>query len=129
MGEDDEVVLVDNASDPTRLAWLCGRHPYVRAISRTENLGFAAGVNLAASHSSRPYLLLMNPDTTMMGPVVRELECWLRAHPSTGVAGPRILNSDGTVQASARRFPGLTAAFGGRSTWLTSKFPNNWIAR
>jgi hypothetical protein len=34
------------------------------------------------------------------------LEQWLRDHPECGVAGPRVLDADGAVQESARRFPG-----------------------
>jgi GT2 family glycosyltransferase len=33
------------------------------------------------------------------------------------------------VQASARRFPDLTTAIAGRSTWLTRHFPDNWLTR
>jgi GT2 family glycosyltransferase len=50
-------------------------------------------------------------------------------HPDVGIVGPRVLNEDGTVQASARRFPGLSTAFAGRSTWLTRRFPDNWWSR
>ena len=119
LGADDEVIVVDNVSDPDRLAWLSTRHPRIRTIAHRENLGFAAGVNLAARASSRAYLVVLNPDTEVQGPVPRVLEAWLRDHPDTGAAGPQVLNADGSVQPSARRFPGITTAIGGRSTWLT----------
>lgn len=129
LSTNDEVVVVDNESDPKQLARLTARHPRMRAIPSERNLGFAAGVNLAARQSTKPILLLLNPDTVVQGPVVRVLEQWLIDHPKTGVAGPRVLNTDGSVQPSARRFPGISAAIGGRSTWLTSRFPNNPISR
>jgi GT2 family glycosyltransferase len=129
LDQDDAVVVVDNASDAARLEWISRRHPRVTFLPQRENLGFAAGVNLAARHTSQPYLLLLNPDTVMQGTVVRTLERWLRDHPGVGVAGPRVLNADGSVQASARRSPSVTAAIGGRSSWLTRRFPNNWISR
>jgi hypothetical protein len=129
LSPDDEVIVVDNESDDKLLSWLTGRHPRVRAIASATNLGFSAGVNLGAKHGSRPFLLLLNPDTVVQGPVPRVLERWLHMHPQTGVAGPRVLNADGTVQASARRFPGLSVVLGGRSAWLTRRFPNNWLSR
>jgi N-acetylglucosaminyl-diphospho-decaprenol L-rhamnosyltransferase len=129
LDDTDEVVVVDNASEPARLAWLTARHPRIRAIPNAENLGFAAGVNLAARASTCPMLLVLNPDTYVNSPVVRVLEAWLRDHPDTGVAGPRVVNTDGSTQASARRFPGISAAIGGRSSWLTRRFPNNWVSR
>jgi GT2 family glycosyltransferase/subtilisin-like proprotein convertase family protein len=129
LGADDEVIVVDNASVPERLEWLVDRHPGIRAIPSERNLGFSGGVNLAARHATRPYLMLLNPDTKVLGPVVRDLEAWLTNHPETGVVGPRVLNPDGSVQASARGFPGVSAVFGGRSTWLSQRFPNNWLSR
>ncbi len=129
LADDDEVVVVDNDWDRAKRAWLTGRHPGIRVVPTGENIGFAAAVNLAVRHSHRSSLLVLNPDAIVRGPVVRTLEAWLLDHPDTGVVGPRVLNPDGTVQPSARRFPGLTAAIGGRSSWLTERFPNNWLSR
>jgi hypothetical protein len=125
----DEVVVVDQASDAGRLAALETRHQAVRFVPTERNRGFAVGVNIAARVSTAPFILLLNPDAIIDSPVVAELERWLSEHPDTGVVGPRVLNEDGTVQPSARRFPGLSTALGGRSTWLTSQFPDNWLSR
>jgi GT2 family glycosyltransferase len=53
----------------------------------------------------------------------------LDRHPDVGVVGPRITNLDGTVQASARRFPDFTTAIAGRSSWLTRVLPRNPLSR
>jgi GT2 family glycosyltransferase len=126
---EDEVVVVDQLSNPERLAVIQHRHPGVRFVPTTENVGFAAGVNLAARRSSAPNLLLLNPDTVLEGPAIETLERWLSHHPDTAIVAPRVLNSDNTVQASARRFPSLSTALAGRSTWLTRRFPGNWLSR
>ena len=60
---------------------------------------------------------------------IGQLVDYARTRPDAGVVGPRILNTDGTVQGSARRFPGVTTAVAGRSSWLTRKFPNNPLSR
>lgn len=129
LAEGDEVVVVDWVSDDRARRELEGRHGFVKFVASAENRGFAAGVNLAAAATSAPVLVCLNPDAEVEGPVVRELEAWLAAHPEVAVAGPRVLNRDGTVQPSARRFPGLSTVLGGRSTWLTRTFPNNWFSR
>lgn len=129
LGPDDEVIVVDNESNEERLKWVLERHPHVIAIPRTDNIGFAAGINLAARHSRAPFLLLLNPDTTVEGPVIAMMEQWLQSHPETAVVGPRVRNPDGSIQASARCFPGLSTVLGGRSTWLTQRYPNNWWSR
>lgn len=129
VGSDDEVVVVDYEGDEHALGRAVEGGVPVLTLPRPDNLGFAAGVNLAARQTRAPFLLLLNPDTIVEGPVVRALEDWMRSHPEVGVAGPRVLNSDGTIQPSARRFPDITTLFGGRTTWLTSRFPNNWFSR
>jgi GT2 family glycosyltransferase len=126
---DDEVVVVDYETDRKALRRAVSPFPRAELVPRADNRGFAAGVNLAAARTRAPYLLLLNPDTVVEGPVVRVLEAWLAAHPDVGVAGARVLDADGTLQESARRFPDLTTWFGGRSTWLTSRFPDTWLTK
>jgi len=129
LGPDDEVAVVDWVSDARALDPVRARFPGVRWVPRVDNRGFAAGVNLAAAATTAPTLLLLNPDSVVEGPVVRGLERWLADHPRCAVAGPQVLDADGQVQASARRFPGVTTALGGRTSWLTRRFPGNWFAR
>lgn len=129
LSDGDEVVIVDAASNAALVAPLRERHPGATWILRPDNTGFSAGINAAAAASTAPYLMFLNPDTEVQGAVVRVLEQWLAGSPDRGVAGPRVLNSDDTLQPSARRFPGLSTVFGGRSTWLTRRWPNNWLSR
>ena len=127
--QDDEVVVVDYESDGVELARAVEGSTSVISLPRADNRGFAAGINLAAASSRAPFLLLLNPDTVVEGPVLRMLESWLTSHREAGVVGPRVLNADGTVQPSARRFPGVTTLLGGRTTWLTRRFPKNWLSK
>jgi GT2 family glycosyltransferase len=125
----DDVVVFDQLSDPVRLAALAERHPSVRWIPSAANVGFGAAVNRAARETPADYLLWLNPDTLVAPDLLTVLEAWLDRHPETGCVGPRVLNEDGSVQASARRFPGLSTAIAGRSTWLTRHFPGNPLSR
>jgi GT2 family glycosyltransferase len=123
----DEVVIVDHESDEAQLRRVVGRCPRATVIPRADNPGFAAGVNLAMRYSRAPYLLILNPDAELRGPVPRVLRTYLQTHPEVGIVGPRVLDPTGAVQGSARRFPGLSTLLGGRSTWLTRMFPGNPI--
>lgn len=127
--DDDEIVLVDQESDAVRLRMAIGAHPRVRAIPLERNLGFAAGANIAARHSRAPLLLFLNPDTRVTAGALDTLQRTLTATPQAGVVGPRVLDDDGAVQESARRFPDVTTAFGGRTAWLTRAFPRNPLTR
>lgn len=125
---DDEVVVVDYESDAAALATAVDGYR-LQTVPRADNLGFAVGVNLAAARTRSPFLLLLNPDTETEMPFLRVLESWMTGHPDVGVTGARVFNANGSIQPSARRFPDLTTLFGGRSTWLTSRFPSNWFSR
>ena len=91
VGSADEVVVVDFESDPAALkeavTHFGGAVPVV-TVPRADNLGFAAGVNLAAARTRAPYLLLLNPDAVFEGPVIRVLESRLAEHPTQASPTP-----------------------------------------
>jgi GT2 family glycosyltransferase len=124
------VVVVDQASAPERRVPLEHRFPAVVWLARDDNIGFGAGVNLAARGASTEYLYLINPDAVADPGAVSVLARWLEAHPSVAVAGSLVRNTDGSVQGSARSFPTISTVVAGRSSWLTRRFPaNRWSRR
>jgi GT2 family glycosyltransferase len=130
LADDLEVIVVDHTSEPAAAARLVGRFPWIRLIEVGANPGFAAGVNRAAREARGRYLLLLNPDCIVEGDVARAMASWLDAHPSVAVSGPLVREADGSVQASARRFPNVTTGLAGRSTWLSRVWPTNrWTRR
>ena len=125
----NRVTVVDHESDLGAAGRVAGRFPWVTMIERTVNEGFATGVNLGVRGGSAPFLLLLNPDCIASGEAIADLVTFAGSTPDAAVIGPRILNGDGSVQGSARRFPGLSTLVAGRSSWLTRKFPNNPLSR
>lgn len=124
-----DVVVVDWASDADAVERLRTTHPEARWQAESGNRGFGAGVNLAARLTTAPWLLLLNPDATVEPGLTDTLIASASADPRVAVVGPRILDADGSIQASARRFPGASAVLGGRSTWLTRIWPGNPLSR
>ena len=55
--------------------------------------------------TTAPYVLLLNPDTEVAPGAVARLVAHADAHPRCGLAGPRLLDPDGSLQRSRRRFP------------------------
>lgn len=106
-GPELEVVAVDNASTEPGLERLAERFGWLRLIRNSGNTGFARAVNQAARVARGDYLLLLNPDCLVPESVPARLADWLDAHPSAGLAGPRLANSDGSLQTSAYAFPSL----------------------
>jgi GT2 family glycosyltransferase len=72
----------------------------------------------------------VNPDCVVADEAaIEQLVACASGRRDLAVIGPRILNPDGTVQGSARRFPGWSTFIAGRSSWLTRRFPNNPLSR
>lgn len=105
-----EVIVVDNGSADGGPEMVRAKYPEVRLIEAGDNLGFTRGTNLGISRSRGSYLLLLNPDTEVLGDAPGTIISYLEEHPRVGIVGPQLLNPDGTVQSSRRRFPTLATA-------------------
>ncbi len=123
-----ETIVVDSASADGTPALVRERFPWVSLIACAENVGFTRGNNLALERARGRYLLLLNPDTVVHDDALPALVRHLDAHPDVGMAGPRVLNADGSTQSTRRRFPTpLTAFF--ESTWLQGYAPRRLLDR
>lgn len=117
-----EVIVVDGASSDGSPALVREVFPWVKLIACNENVGFPRGNNIGLAEANGRYLLLLNPDTEIKQNALPVLVDYLAQHQDVGLVGPQLLNSDGSIQSSRRRFPTLvTALF--ESTWLESVAP------
>ena len=117
-----ELIVVDSASADGSADMVATEFPWVTLIRCAENVGFPRGNNIALARARGRALLLLNPDTIIVGNALPTLLAYLDAHPDVGVVGPQLLNPDGSVQSSRRRFPTvLTGYF--ESTWLQGLAP------
>ena len=122
-----EIIVVENGSGDHSLAVLA-RFPQVRVLVQTENVGFTRGNNLALAAARGRHVLLLNPDTEVIGDALGQMVAYLDAHPEAGIVGPHTLNTDGTTQSTRRNFPTLvTALF--ESTWLQRFAPPGVLRR
>jgi N-acetylglucosaminyl-diphospho-decaprenol L-rhamnosyltransferase len=119
-----EVVVVDNASDDGSVEMVRREFPWVRLVASPVNLGFTGGNNLGMADSRGRYLLLLNPDTEIVGDSLSRMLAYMEAHPEVGALGPKLLYPDGSVQSSRRRFPTLKTMFL-ESTILQQWWPEN----
>jgi N-acetylglucosaminyl-diphospho-decaprenol L-rhamnosyltransferase len=123
-----EVIVVDSASQDDTTAVVKTEFPWVRLIACTDNVGFPKGNNLGLAQAHGRYLLLLNPDTEIQEGALATMVAHLEQNPRVGVLGPLLLNPDGSVQSSRRRFPTLaTAVF--ESTWLEPYAPAGLLRR
>jgi N-acetylglucosaminyl-diphospho-decaprenol L-rhamnosyltransferase len=95
-------LVCENVPDASAdLARSLGFRAYVNGRPRS----FAENQNALIAATTEPYVLILNPDVRLDPGCAAELLAHAEAHARCGVAGPRLLESDGETQRSRRRFP------------------------
>lgn len=102
-----EVVVVDNASRDGSAGRAGEAHPGIRVIENPVNRGFAAGANRGIDETRAPFVFLVNPDAEVTGGTLEGLVTLAEQRPRAAVIGPLVRNPDGSIQASARKVPGI----------------------
>lgn len=123
-----EVIVVDNNSGDFSADMVAEEFPWVRLERLFKNLGFAGGHNHAIALRQAPHVFPLNSDTIVHPGALRRVLDFAYAHPDYGIIGPKLLNPDGTLQMSCRRFPNPVAALF-RNTPIGKLFPNNRFVR
>ncbi len=106
-----ETILVDNNSYDGTVELVRRSFPEVVVCPNSENRGFAAAANQGIAAASGETVLLLNPDTIVEEDTLQILTDYLNEHPNVGCVGPKILNSDGSLQQACKR-----------------SFPRPWVA-
>jgi hypothetical protein len=111
-----EVCVVDNGSPDGSADMVAEEFPQVQLI-RAENRGYAVGNNLGlrafgftenegAEPQAPRYILLLNPDTVLPPSALADMLAFMQDNDQAGVAGPRLVREDGSLDRACRRsFP------------------------
>lgn len=116
------LTIVDNGSDPSVVDEVVAAHG-AELVRPGANLGYGTGANLGARGGTEPWLVVANPDVEWQPGSLDALLAAGERHPRAGALGPRVLNLDGTVYASARALPSLVV--GGGHAVLAPVWPGN----
>jgi len=98
-----DVWVVDNHSRDSSVEMVKSRFPKVRLIESESNLGFSRANNKVIAQSTSEYVLLLNPDTLVIGDSIDRMIKFMNEHPEVGISGCKVLNADRTLQLACRR--------------------------
>ena len=130
------VVVVDNASADGSDAMVRQRYPQVKLIVNSDNVGYPRGNNIGlralgyrgardVDAAAPRYALLLNPDTELPPPALYQMIQFMDSRPDIGVAGPKLVLNDGSLDKACRRgFPTPMVSFYHYSG-LAKLFPRN----
>ncbi len=113
-----EIFVVDNASTDGSVEMIRKKFPKVRLIKNKENTGFARAINQGLREAKGENMLLLNSDTQAKKNALKELLDFEKAS-GPAIIGAKMLNKDGTVQASVFYLPTLRRAI--LEYWLGKK--------
>lgn len=132
------VCVVDNGSHDGSVEMVRAKFPQVQVVANAANLGYSAANNQglrcfgfgmpegeAAPERLPRYALLLNPDTLLPPHALADMLAFMEAHPEAGVAGPRLVLADGSLDWACRRsFPSPEVSFY-RLSGLSRLFPRS----
>lgn len=109
-----------------------GWQSWASIVASPANGGFSAGNNVAirpalASDSPPDLVLLLNPDTRVVGDALVQMVEFMTNTPEAGIAGARLEWEDGTPRVSAFRFPSVASELNdGLSLGIVARLLSRW---
>lgn len=89
-GKDEQERILANSS---QMRWLFNER----------NGGFAYGMNEGLQSAKGDYLIVANPDVTLLS-TIEPMVLYLHEHPEVGIIAPKIVDEEGVIQDSFRHF-------------------------
>ena len=124
-GIDFETIIVDNSENDLGLQPLRELYPKAQFVSNSSNVGFAKANNQAAKIALGKVLIFLNPDTILSDQAIDSMYRYYCSHKETGVLGPKVVDPEGSLQYSCRRYPTLWTGLFNRYSILSRLFPEN----
>lgn len=102
-----EVIVIDNASSDGTLQMIREEFPQVKLIANEKNAGFSAANNQGMQLAKGDFIFLLNPDTELRQGALQAMLDFAAREKELFLLGPRLYNSDGSLQVSAWKSPGV----------------------
>jgi len=129
------VTVVDNAGSDGSVAMVQAEFPQARVIAAPRNGGFSYANNIGlrsygfgsevAPDSLPRHILLLNPDTELPPQALAAMLALMASRPDVGVAGPKLVLPDGSLDKACRRAFPSPHSFIYRGAGLSKLFPRS----
>ena len=95
IGDDAEVIVIDNASDDGTLALARRLLPHANIQENATGVGYGAGANQGLARVTREFALLANPDSKVDAAALEQLVEAADAFPDAALLAPCVLDDSG----------------------------------
>lgn len=102
-----QITVADNSQNQDNIKEdLAAKYPMVNYVDCGGNVGFGKGNNIGFKSTPARYYFALNRDTIVPenSKVVERIIKFMDEHPKIGCIGPKLLNTDGSLQYSCYRF-------------------------
>ena len=91
-----QTIVVDNASVDGSAGMVRSMYPGTQLIESGANIGFGRANNLAIPMADAPFLLFLNPDTSLLQDTLDMLLAFMKNNPDVGALGCKMKSPPGT---------------------------------
>jgi GT2 family glycosyltransferase len=124
------IIVVDNNSKDSSKEFLKNlNHKNIIKVYNTVNNGLGSACNQIAKLAETTYILFLNPDVIVKKDSIDRLVSFMKESKEVAIVTGKLLNPDGTLQLSCRKFPTILYALFGRESIFRKLFPNNPISK
>jgi GT2 family glycosyltransferase len=117
-----EIILINNTIEDNGIPKLIKSFPNVIFINNQSHKGFSENNNIGIKRSIGEKILILNPDTYLGNNAIYILYNYLNTNIGVGLCGPKLLNTDDSLQFSCRKFPTF------KSTLLRRSFLRKFVS-
>ncbi|PYV99631.1 MAG: glycosyl transferase family 2 [Acidobacteria bacterium] len=131
-GAATEIIVIDNHSSDGSAEAVRTQFRQAMLVENSQNLGFAKANNQGIRKARGKYFLLLNSDTVIGPGALDVMADFLDTHPEAAGVTCRLLNADGSIQASVSHRPGpllLLLRLSGLAGMFQTDGRRRWLRR
>lgn len=95
-----EVIVADSATEEDTEMLMREEFPHIRFFPNKKNVGFVGLANTCLREARGEYVFLLNYDVSLGERTLVDMLAFMQSHKDVGLAGPKLMNFDGSLQYS-----------------------------